>query len=245
MIIESKDNKKIKYLNKLRTNKFMNEEKKFVVEGMHLVNEAKKSGLLLETYSTSSCDFGVVNNVVSKSVMDYISTLPSKTDVIGIVKFIKEDLTLGDKIIILDDVQDPGNLGTIIRSAKAFNIDTVVLSLGCVKKYNEKVVRAAQGMLFKVNVVTKDLKYFIPYLKENGYSVYGTCVTNGTDISTLKKNKKIAVVMGNEGQGISYDIKKELDKNVYINMNDDCESLNVAVASSIIMYEINKKLKGD
>ena len=75
----------------------------------------------------------------------------------------------GNKIIILDDVQDPGNLGTIIRSAKAFNIDTVVLSLGCVKKYNEKVVRAAQGMLFKVNVVTKDLKYFIPYLKENGY----------------------------------------------------------------------------
>ena len=172
--------------------------------------------------------------------MSYISTLPSKTDVIGIVSFIKEDLTLGDKIIILDDVQDPGNLGTIIRSAKAFNIDTVVLSLGCVKKYNEKVVRAAQGMLFKVNVVTKDLKYFIPYLKENGYSVYGTCVTNGTDISTLKKNKKLAVVMGNEGQGISKDIKKELDKNVYINMNDDCESLNVAVASSIIMYEMNK-----
>ena len=110
MIIESKDNKKIKYLNKLRTNKFMNEEKKFVVEGMHLVNEAKKSGLLLETYSTSSCDFGVVNNVVSKSVMDYISTLPSKTDVIGIVKFIKEDLTLGDKIIILDDIQDENTL---------------------------------------------------------------------------------------------------------------------------------------
>ena len=95
-------------------------------------------------------------------------------------------------------------------------------------------------MLFKVNVVTKDLKYFIPYLKENGYSVYGTSVTNGTDISTLKKNKKLAVVMGNEGQGISKDIKKELDKNVYINMNDDCESLNVAVASSIIMYEMNK-----
>lgn len=240
MIIESKDNKKIKYLNKLRTNKFMNEEKKFVVEGMHLVNEAKKSGLLLETYSTTSCDFGVANNVVSRSVMSYISTLPSKTDVIGIVSFIKEDLTLGDKIIILDDVQDPGNLGTIIRSAKAFNIDTVVLSLGCVKKYNEKVVRAAQGMLFKVNVVTKDLKYFIPYLKENGYLVYGTCVTNGTDISTLKKYKKLAIVMGNEGQGISEDIKKELDKNVYINMNDDCESLNVAVASSIIMYEMNK-----
>lgn len=98
-----------------------------------------KKWSLLETYSTSNCDFGVVNNVVSKSIMSYISTLPSKTDVIGIVSFIKEDLTLGDKIIILDDVQDPGNLGTIIRSAKAFNIDTVVLSLGCVKNIMRKL----------------------------------------------------------------------------------------------------------
>ena len=154
-------------------------------------------------------------------------------------KAIEEDISLSDKILILDNVQDPGNLGTIIRSAKAFNINTIVLSLNCVNKYNEKVIRAAQGMLFKVNVVTKDLKYFIPYLKSIGYDVYGTDVVDGVDVKEIDKKDKIAVVMGNEGQGIEPDIKKLIDKNIYIKMSSDCESLNVAVASSIIMYELN------
>lgn len=238
-MIESKDNKKIKYLNKLRNNKFMYEEKKFVIEGDHLVKEAYNAGVLLETFSINEVNYGVPNNLVSLGIMNYISNLPSKSNVIGICKFIKEDISLSDKILILDNVQDPGNLGTIIRSAKAFNINTIVLSLNCVNKYNEKVIRAAQGMLFKVNVVTKDLKYFIPYLKSIGYKVYGTDVVDGVDVKNIDKKDKIAVVMGNEGQGIEPDIKKLIDKNIYIKMSSDCESLNVAVASSIIMYELN------
>lgn len=238
-MIESKDNKKIKYVNKLRNNKFMYEEKKFVIEGEHLVKEAYNAGVLLETFSINEVDYGVSNYLVSLGIMNYISDLPSKTNVIGICKFIEEDISLSDKILILDNVQDPGNLGTIIRSAKAFNINTIVLSLNCVNKYNEKVIRAAQGMLFKVNVVTKDLKYFIPYLKSIGYDVYGTDVVDGVDVKEIDKKDKIAVVMGNEGQGIEPDIKKLIDKNIYIKMSSDCESLNVAVASSIIMYELN------
>lgn len=238
-MIESKDNKKIKYLNKLRNNKFMYEEKKFVIEGDHLVKEAYNAGVLLETFSINEVNYGVPNNLVSLGIMNYISNLPSKSNVIGICKFIKEDISLSDKILILDNVQDPGNLGTIIRSAKAFNINTIVLSLNCVNKYNEKVIRAAQGMLFKVNVVTKDLKYFIPYLKSIGYDVYGTDVVDGVDVKKIDKKDKIAVIMGNEGQGIEPDIKKLIDKNIYIKMSNECESLNVAVASSIIMYELN------
>lgn len=241
MVIDSKENKKIKYLNKLRTNKFMQEEKKFIIEGEHLVNEAKKANVLLETFSVSDVNYSVPNSLVSEKVMNYISTLPSISNVIGICKFIPEDNNLGSKIIILDNVQDPGNLGTIIRSAKAFDIDTIVLSIDTVKKYNEKVVRAAQGMLFKVNVVTKDLRYFIPYIKNLGYKVYGTNVVNGVDVENIKNDGKIAVVMGNEGNGIGKDILKLLDENIYIKMNDNCESLNVAVATSIIMYELNKK----
>lgn len=241
MVIESKENKKIKYLKKLRNNKFMMEEKKFIVEGEHLVKEAKEAGLLLETYSCLDVNYGVLNNIVKRNIMEYTSTLPSCPNVIGVVKFMEETLSLGDKIIILDDVQDPGNLGTIIRSAKAFNIDTVVLSLGCVKKYNEKVVRASQGMLFKVNVITKNLKSFIPYLKENGYLVYGTNVLDGKDVKCANLKEKVAVVMGNEGNGIRDEIKALLNDNIYIKMNETCESLNVAVASSIIMYEMNKE----
>lgn len=239
-MIESKENKKIKYIRHLRENKFMKEEKKFVVEGDHLVKEAKLSGILLETYSTYERDYGVLNNVVSKNVMDYISTLPSSTDVIGVCKFIDNKEELGKRIIILDNVQDPGNIGTIIRSAMAFNVDTVVLGKGTVKKYNEKVIRASQGMLFKVNIIEEDLKTFIPRLKNDGYLVYGTDVIGGNDVKKVNLEGKVALVLGNEGNGVSQDIKELVNDNLYIKINDDCESLNVAVAASILMYEMAK-----
>lgn len=239
-MIESKENKKIKYIRHLRENKFMKEEKKFVVEGDHLVKEAKLSGVLLETYSTYERDYGVLNNVVSKNVMDYISTLPSSTDVIGVCKFIDNKEELGKRIIILDNVQDPGNIGTIIRSAKAFNVDTVVLGKGTVKKYNEKVIRASQGMLFKVNIIEEDLKTFIPRLKNDGYLVYGTDVIGGNDVKKVNLESNVAIVLGNEGNGVSQDLKELVNDNLYIKINDDCESLNVAVAASILMYEMAK-----
>lgn len=240
MVIESKENKKIKYLNKLRNNKYMNEEKKFIVEGKHLVEEAKNTGILIETYSTNKINYDVTNNVVSSNVMQYISTLPSTPDVIGICNFIPEKKVLGNKIIILDGVRDPGNLGTIIRSAMAFDIDTIVLSKDSVNKYNEKVIRATQGMLFKVNVIERDLLRFIPSLINDGYNVYGTDVVNGKDITSINKTGKTAIVMGNEGTGVSKEVRSLLKENIYININKYCESLNVSVAASIIMYEISK-----
>lgn len=239
MVIESKENKNIKYINKLRNTKYMNEEKKFIIEGEHLIKEAFNAGILLETYSIIDEDYGVLNNLITKEIMDYISILPSSSNVLGICKFI-EDKPLGNKIIILDNVQDPGNLGTIIRSSKAFNIDTIVLSNTSVKKYNEKVIRAAQGMLFKTNVITKNIEELIGELKNNGYSVYGTDVVNGINICDVENKDKIAIIMGNEGTGITPSVKELIDKNIYIKTSDDCESLNVAVAASIIMYELNK-----
>lgn len=239
MVIESKENKNIKYINKLRNTKYMNEEKKFIIEGEHLIKEAFNAGILLETYSIIDEDYGVLNNLITKDIMDYISILPSSSNVLGICKFI-EDKPLGNKIIILDNVQDPGNLGTIIRSSKAFNIDTIVLSNTSVKKYNEKVIRAAQGMLFKTNVITKNIEELIGELKNNGYSVYGTDVVNGINICDVENKDKIAIIMGNEGTGITPSVKELIDKNIYIKTSDDCESLNVAVAASIIMYELNK-----
>jgi len=240
MLITSVSNLKIKYINKLKNSKFMNSEKKFIVEGKHLVSEAKKNNILLETYSTDEVNYGVNNTLVTNEVMNKISDLPSFANVIGICKFMDLNYTLGDKIIILDNVQDPGNIGTIIRSAKAFNFDNVILGLGCPNMYSSKVIRASQGMIFNENIQSKDLSIFIPYLIKSGYDVYGTDVNNGISIEKINKKNKIAIVMGNEGNGLNPDLSKLLDKNIYLNMNSDCESLNVAVASSIIMYEINK-----
>ena len=191
------------------------------------------------SFSINDVSFGVENTLVSENVMKSISSLNTICSVIGICKMEEKDLELGNKVIILDGVSDPGNLGTIIRSANAFGFNDIILSKTCVKKYNDKVLRATQGMIFSMNVITKDLTEFIPYLKENGYSVYGTDVVNGKNVCDVKQDK-IAVVMGSEGQGLSKEVKDLIDKNIYIKMNDSCESLNVAVASSIIMYELNK-----
>ncbi len=239
MVIESKENKKIKYINKLRNNKFMNEEHKFIVEGTHLIEEAYNAGILLETISVKEVNYGVPNVLVTKNIMNYISLLPSSSNVIGICKFIVEK-EIGKKVIVLDNLQDPGNIGTIIRSANAFNFDTVVLSDNSVNKYNEKLIRSSQGMLFKTNVITKNLIEFIKEAKEENYKICVTDVNDGKMINTVKEEDKIIIVMGNEGQGVSSKIKEYADTNIYIPMNSNCESLNVAVAASIIMYELQK-----
>ena len=242
MIINSVDNKKIKYIKKLKESKFIEKEKKFIVEGEHLVLEALKHGYLLEVIKTNDYDkeFDIDTIIVSDSVMKKISSMTTACDVIGVCKLIDESKDLGNKIILLDGVQDPGNVGTIIRSALAFNFNTVVLNSCCAKKYNDKVIRATQGMIFNVNVINKDFSNFIPKLKENGYLVYGTNVIDGIPIKSLKKSDKIAIIMGSEGKGISENISKLVDKNIYIKMNSNCESLNVAVATSIILYELDK-----
>ena len=149
---------------------------------------------------------------------------------------------LGEKILLLDGIQDPGNLGTIIRSAVAFNVDTICLSPDTVDIYNPKVLRSTQGMIFHTNIIIKSLKEIISMLKEREIPIYGTRVDYGIDVSTLreKDRKKYALVMGNEGNGVSEEILDMCDEYIYISMNPDVESLNVGVATSIILYELDK-----
>ena len=140
---------------------------------------------------------------------------------------------------MLDGIQDPGNLGTIIRSAVAFNFDTVVLSRNTVDLYNPKVIRSTKGMLFNMNIIVRELDSFINEL--DGYIIYGTDVINGNNIRDIDVADKLGIVIGNEGRGISSNVKDLCDKFIYIDMNNDCESLNASVAASILMYEVNNK----
>ena len=136
-------------------------------------------------------------------------------------------------------MQDPGNLGTIIRSSVAFNISTVVLGNNCVDLYNSKVIRACQGMNFHINIIRRDLKDFITNIKKEDYYILGTNVNDGSDLKSISNLSKYAIIMGNEGNGVSKEIQDMCDRNIYIKMNDKCESLNVAVATSIILYELD------
>ena len=231
MIISSVDNPKIKYLCKLNKASFRKKEGKFIVEGKHLVKEARLKNLLIEAYSIEEKE-GYIT--VSDNVMKKITNTDTVVSEIGLCSMIqKEELT--DKLLILDSIQDPGNMGALMRSAKAFGFNTIILGNGSVDIYNDKVIRASQGAIFKLNFINASLPEFIKSL--NGYSVYGTNVVNGIPLENVKKSPKMALVLGNEGNGISKEVFDVIEKNIYIPM-DDTESLNVAVAGGIIMYSL-------
>lgn len=239
-VITSTDNKKIKNLCKLKEKKYRDEENLFLVETKHLIEEANKCGLLLEVIilDGEDLDIDVLKTYVSLNVMKKLSFI-SNSKYIGVVKKY-EPYNYNKRLLLLDNIQDPGNLGTIIRSASAFNIDTVVLGDNCVDLYNDKVIRASEGMLFQVDCMRKNLSSFIDELKENNYLIIGTNVINGINVTDFKYPDKFAIIIGNEGKGISDEIKTKIDKNIYIPMNKKTESLNASVAASIIMYEMSK-----
>ena len=240
MVYTSINNEKIKNIKKLQTKKYRDLENKFFIESEHLIKEAYNSKVLETLIKDENSDFKLDINtiVVSESVKKYLSELESPKEVMGICKK-QEGIIKGNKILVLDGIQDPGNLGTIIRSAIAFNVDTIILSNDTVDLYNSKVIRASQGMLFKANIVKGNLLEIIPKLKEQGYTICSTKVDGGNDIKGVTE-EKIAIIMGNEGNGVKKEIFELSDKYIYIKMNNSCESLNVGVATSIILYELDK-----
>lgn len=242
MYYTSLDNKKIKELHKLHTKKYRDASGLFLVEGYKTVFEAYQAGLLKEIYVLENSDINVPlePNYISKNVLNYLSLTETPQPIIGVCRK-KEIEKIGNKVIILDNVQDPGNIGTIIRSAVAFNVDTIILSKGSVDIYNDKVLRSTMGMLFKMNIMYADLLTLIPNLKNEGYQILGTKVDGGIDIKDINLEDKNAIIMGNEGNGVSPVVLDMCDKYLYIPMNTACESLNVGVATSIIMYEFNKR----
>lgn len=241
MIYTSTDNKKMKELKKLNIKKYRDQSNSFLVEGEHLVLEAYKKGLLEELFleENTKLDLYVKTSYLSRNVIKFISELDNPSIIIGLCKKVEEK-EIENKVLVLDDIQDPGNFGTIIRSAVAFNIDTIVVSNNTVDLYNSKVIRASQGMLFNINIIRRDLNVFVPELKKEGYQIYATKVNGGKSLKTIEKMEKFAIIMGNEGAGVSDNLMSLANEYLYIDMNSNCESLNVAVATSIILYELDK-----
>lgn len=242
MYISSINNEYIKEISKLNEKKYRDKSNKYLIEGLHLVTEALKYDII-DTIIIRE-DFNYETNIkhiiVSSEVMKKLSDNPSIPKIMAVVNK-KESTIKGNKILLLDRLQDPGNLGTIIRSAVAFNFDTIILSNDTVDLYNSKVLRSTQGMLFNINILRQDLTNVINELKNNNYTIYGTKVDNGYEVKEINNINKFALIIGNEGTGISDNILKQCDKYLYIKMNNNCESLNAGVAASILMYEMGNK----
>lgn len=244
MVVTSLDNSKVKKYRKLQKRKYRDQYGEYIVEGLHLILEAFRTGVLEELILEEGMDVPVScpYTYFSSEVMSKISMMDTPSTIMGLCRKAKDEDVVGNRILILDGIQDPGNLGTIIRSAVAFDVDTIVLSERTVDLYNPKVLRATQGMFFHVRVVSKLALEVISMLQNLDIPVYGTSVVNGVDVRSLDESEKknFALVVGNEGNGVRDEILSVCNKNLYIEMNKNVESLNVAIAASILLYELGR-----
>jgi RNA methyltransferase, TrmH family len=244
--IESVKNPKVKAWKKLLTKKERDQSGTYLIEGFHLVEEALKEQIVLEVIVNQDMERQTHMNLegievvyVKEDVMKVICDTETPQGIAAVCeqKTVSIDDIKLEKLLLLDRVQDPGNLGTMIRTADAAGIDAVILGEGCADPYNPKVVRATQGSLFHLPLMKVNLAEFIEKLD---MPVYGTALEGGLPFEQVKKAESFALLMGNEGQGVSKDLLEITTKNLYIPIYGKSESLNVAIAAGILLYYLRK-----
>lgn len=235
MVITSKDNKRIKAVRKLLTKKERLKANQFLIEGEHLIEEALKwNANILEIFvlENSEFNFELKTTVVTQDVMKSLSTLVTPPGIIAVVEMNTHTVD-SDRILALDGVQDPGNLGTLIRTADAFNFKRILIGKDTVDPYSDKVIRSSQGSHFHVSIEDTDLVEAI-----NDFDgIVLTTDLQGDSLSSQKITGPIMIVLGNEGQGVSDDVLSHANYKVKIDMPGHAESLNVSVAGGILMHQ--------
>lgn len=256
-MISSKDNNYIKEIKKLHRKKYRNLNERFIVEGIKMVEEAHEEGLLEEIiYSPRLSDIRKGEETleaissfekkkeVTDEIFNYISDTETPQGIMGICKISKndiEDLKRERKknLIMIDGLQDPGNLGTIIRSADAFKMDGILIGENTVDPFNLKVVRSTMGSILRVPIYYLKDNDELDKLKSLGYRIIITDLEGKVDIDKINYDETI-IVIGNESRGVSNKVKEKSDEKIKIKMPGDSESLNAAIAASIVMYEVSK-----
>lgn len=262
MIITAKDNDKIKYTKSLLKSKNRNKESKFIIEGYRI--------LTLAIECRAKLDYVFINEDFEKKQehKEFLETLKKKdirvykttnkifedlTDtentqgIIGVVKFkqrtLEENLTDDNRfVLILDRIQDPGNMGTIIRTADAAGVDAIIALKGCVDIYNPKVIRSTMGSIFDMNVIHATQEEALRILKLKKFDIVSSYLDTNNYYNTVEYNYKAALVIGNEANGINEELVSKSDVLVKIPIYGKAESLNAAISSAILMYEIKKYL---
>ncbi len=240
--IISKNNEYIKQISKIKENDF----NYFLLEGTNLIKEALKFNIVKQIFILDKHKeiFKNFSNVVilNKNVLDKISSVKNSNLPIALCYKKNTHKSKNKKILLLDHIQDPGNLGTIIRTAVAFEFDKIVISEESVSLYNQKVLRSTQGSFLYVEIIEKiNLEKYIQKLKLEKNFIIGTFLNSDNSFSdneSLKNYKKITLLLGSEGNGINKNYLKYVDSNFKIKINK-IESLNLAIAAGIIMYELS------
>ncbi|MCI8850136.1 MAG: RNA methyltransferase [Erysipelotrichaceae bacterium] len=238
MEITSVHNPRVKAWVKLKEKKHRDSTRKFLVAGEHLIQEALKADLLCELLVCKGSEpitEGVPVYEVTKEILRKLTSLTSSENQIGVCEMPQYQQHMWERIIVLDGVQDPGNLGTIIRNAIAFDYQALLLSNDCADIYNEKVIRATQGALFHLPILRCELMKSLVELKKAQITIYATALRESVPMQSIRPEPKHALIFGNEGTGIKNEILQLCDYRIKIEMAA-FESLNVAVASGICMY---------
>ena len=234
--ITSKQNEKIKEIVKLSDPKISKEKGLFKIEGFHALEMAVKADVVEEVYlikEDKELPKKITQVIVSEEIMQKISSTKNPQGAVVVCRRLPESQKLGEKVLLLDGVSDPGNLGTILRTALAFGYNDVLLSEGSVSQYNEKVLQASQGAIFKLNIVNN---FVLTKLKEE-YQIITTEIKGSVELNDVKAKCKHVLVLGNEAHGVSKEISKLADLKVRIDIKN-IESLNVAIAGAIAMYKL-------
>ena len=256
MVITSKDNEIVKHIRKLRDKKARDESGEFIVEGIKMIEEAVcenakiKMVVVCEDLNQSPIQKNILYKIAKENII-YVSDKIFKllTDVTtpqGILAVIEKpkinviDFSK-DLYLILDNIQDPGNMGTILRTADSVALTQIIVPKGNADSYNPKVVRSTMGAIFRVNVIeVEDLAKTIKEMKRHKIQILATDLNTDDTIYDVSY-KKSAIVIGNEGNGVSKEILDLADKRIKIPMLGKTESLNAAVATGIILYHAVQK----
>lgn len=245
----------IKHINSLSQKKYRQRHESYVIEGYTLLKEALDSNVSFEylVYTKSALEkprykelvdglYDFTENMLwaSDAEIKKFSSFETSDGILGVTKMPQGQELQGDTILALDTLNDPGNLGTIIRTAEWFGVETIFLGEGSVDPFNAKVVRSSMGSIFRMNIVgTKSLAESLQYLKKKKYRIIGTVLDGDKTINEID-NEKIVIVMGSESHGISDEVRAICDDFVKIKGTGRAESLNVGVATGIILSQINE-----
>lgn len=246
--IKALSNNKIKEIVKLHQKKYRDEYGLFIAEGYKTLEELLQSNVeIVEIIALKTTDISKIDksvSIVDEATMKKISTTDSICEILTVAK--KTATNLKDfcnlnKIALLDSVSDPGNLGTIIRSATAFGIDGIILFGNCVDLYSSKVIRSATGNFFKIPIVQiKNKDELIENFKSHTKIATALSEENNISLKECANINKFIIMFGSEANGLNKDLIKIADKNIRLEMSKNVESLNLSVSASIIFYELFK-----
>ncbi|WP_432370921.1 TrmH family RNA methyltransferase [Staphylococcus chromogenes] len=241
--ITSSQNAKVKQFLKLKKKRERDKQNKAVLEGFHLIEEAYRSGLKIEqlfVFDVQRVDAKLLASAeqvyeINMKVAESLAGTVTPQGIFAIIQKPQIESFSLKQVLILDRVQDPGNVGTLIRTADAAGLDAVVMTKGTADAFSDKVLRSSQGSVFHIPIIVEE--DIIHYIQQFEGPVYGTALNQAVNYHEVEKRQSsFALVLGNEGEGISDEILQTTTQNITIPIYGKAESLNVAIAAGILMF---------